>query len=427
MIDEGASVALGTLLATDLTVADHAELATAAAAAARVQAFVDLAKVQINRRTRQLADGGDRSADHVLLDEGRLTGKDARSTDERDRVCASLPELEDALASGACTGAHLDALARHTKDLTDAERSDLGAVVSDLVDHATSEPAGLFDRTARDIVDRIRAMHRPDADVDELERQRAASKVTRWTDRDTGLKHTMIALDPLRDASLWTAIDHQLARLRADAANGQRPFAELQVAALMATIGSGADTNGRPATGRVPEVMLHVDLTTATHGRHEHTICETVDGVRVPVPTSQRLCCDAVVQAVIVRPDGTVDRLCAERRSASRQQRRMLAAMYRRCAHPHCDVGFSACRIHHVEWFSRGGATVIANLLPLCERHHHLVHEGRWSLSIAEDRRVTWLRPDGSVWLTDDGPNRTSRARARGPSPPARSAGSTAA
>lgn len=132
-------------------------------------------------------------------------------------------------------------------------------------------------------------------------------------------------------------------------------------------------------------------------------------GFPIPVPTAQRLCCDAVLQAVIVRPDGTVDQLCAERRSASRQQRRMLAAMYRTCAHPHCEIGFSSCRVHHVEWFSRGGRTVIANLLPLCEQHHHLVHEGGWSLAIDGDRRVTWLRPDGSVWLIDDGPNRSAR------------------
>jgi hypothetical protein len=71
-------------------------------------------------------------------------------------------------------------------------------------------------------------------------------------------------------------------------------------------------------------------------------------------------------------------------------------------------VAFSQCRIHHVEWWTRGGTTVIANLLPLCERHHHLVHEGRWNLTIDDRRRVTWYRPDGTVWLTEDGPNRVA-------------------
>ena len=177
MIDNGATAALGGLVATDLTVADHAELAGAARAAARLRAFVDLADVQINRRTRQLAAEGDRSSDHVLIDEGRLSGKDAKSTDQRDRVCETLPQFEDALANGDCTADHLDSLARHTNDLTDEERADVRDVVDDLLDHAAGEPAALFDRTAKSIVDRIRNMHRGDSDVDELDRQRKQSHV----------------------------------------------------------------------------------------------------------------------------------------------------------------------------------------------------------------------------------------------------------
>ncbi len=406
MIDNGATAALGGLVATDLTVADHAELAGAARAAARLRAFVDLADVQINRRTRQLAAEGDRSSDHVLIDEGRLSGKDAKSTDQRDRVCETLPQFEDALANGDCTADHLDSLARHTNDLTDEERADVRDVVDDLLDHAAGEPAALFDRTAKSIVDRIRNMHRGDSDVDELDRQRKQSHVKRWTDRDTGLKHTHIALDPLRDAEIWNVIDGQLATLRQDPANQQKPFAELQVEAVVAAVG-----NVGSSSMRVPQLVIHTDASSLCHGRHANTLCETIDGAPVPVATVQRLCCEAVLQAVVVRPDGTVDQICAEQRTAGRQQRRMLAAMYRTCAHPHCEVGYSRCRVHHVEWFTRGGRTVVANLLPLCETHHHLVHEGGWNLSIDTARTVTWIKPDGTVWQTDSGPPRTGRAR----------------
>ncbi len=66
---------------------------------------------------------------------------------------------------------------------------------------------------------------------------------------------------------------------------------------------------------------------------------------------------------MIVNPDGTVDRLCAEQRTANRAQRRMLAAMYSTCAHPHCEVPFTACRIHHIVWWTNGGRTVLDNSL----------------------------------------------------------------
>ena len=59
---------------------------------------------------------------------------------------------------------------------------------------------------------------------------------------------------------------------------------------------------------------------------------------------------------------------------------------------------------------------MLANLLPLCETHHHLVHEGGWNLTIDDQRHVTWYRPDGTVWCTDTGPNRpVGTPTARGP------------
>ena len=405
MNDAGVRTAVEVLVGTELSVAGRAELADAARAVARLQAFVDHAKVQIARRGRQLAEQGDTSSVHALIDEGRCTGTDAKHTNGRDRVCGDLPEFEDALASGAVTGAHLDALAHHTKSLTDDERSDLAAITDELIADATDQPPALFDRTVKGRIDAIRNQHRPDSDADELNRQRSASCVKRWTDRDTGMKNTMLSLDPIRDASLWNVIDHHLARLRNDPANADRPFGELQVEAVLASV--DASTGGR----RIPEIVAHVDQRSLCHGRHADTLSETADGTALPVGAVQRWCCEAIIQAVIVRPDGTVDRLCAEQRTANRQQRRMLEAMYSTCAHPHCQVAFASCRIHHIVWWTKGGKTVLANLLPLCETHHHLVHEGGWGLTIDEHRYVTWSRPDGSVWLTEVAPNRSAARR----------------
>ncbi|HSJ91792.1 MAG TPA: DUF222 domain-containing protein, partial [Ilumatobacter sp.] len=184
--------------------------------------------------------------------------------------------------------------------------------------------------------------------------------------------------------------------------NAERPFAELQVEAVMASVNAGTGS----ASARIPEVVAHVDHASLCHGRHADTLCETIDGTPIPVSTVRRLCCEAIIQAVIVNPDGTVDQICAEQRTANRAQRRMLAAMYSTCAHPHCQIPFTACRIHHIVWWTNGGKTTLANTLPLCETHHHLVHEGGWHLSMDDQRRVTWTRPDGTTWLTDTGPNR---------------------
>ena len=51
----------------------------------------------------------------------------------------------------------------------------------------------------------------------------------RWTDKASGMKHTMISLDPLRDEQLHKVIDAKLAELRQDPANAKVPFEQLKV------------------------------------------------------------------------------------------------------------------------------------------------------------------------------------------------------
>ena len=72
--------------------------------------------------------------------------------------------------------------------------------------------------------------------------------------------------------------------------------------------------------------------------------------------------------------------------------------MYRSCGFPGCDVRFGDCEIHHViEWIRQRGPTDLDNLVPLCSRHHHTVHEGGWTLTLHPDRTITLRRPDGSI------------------------------
>jgi 5-methylcytosine-specific restriction endonuclease McrA len=49
--------------------------------------------------------------------------------------------------------------------------------------------------------------------------------------------------------------------------------------------------------------------------------------------------------------------------------------------------------VHHVKYWSRGGRTVITNLILLCRYHHHLVHNKDYELTLHPDRTVTVRRP----------------------------------
>ena len=56
-----------------------------------------------------------------------------------------------------------------------------------LLDKATSQGVDTFGQTCRDLARQVTAEHAAGSDVTELERQRAASKIKRWTDRETGM------------------------------------------------------------------------------------------------------------------------------------------------------------------------------------------------------------------------------------------------
>ncbi len=367
----------------------------------QVLGWAQAAHVTLARRLRELeAAGESESASTALMDEGPRSGKEAKATEQREQICAEFPALEDALVVGGCSADHLDALARLTKGLSDVERSDLHLAVDDIVGSATSDWVSEFERKTKNIVDKIKEHHSPGNDEAELERQRAASKLTRWVEKSTGMCKTLIELDPIRDAMFHSAHQAHLARLRSEPGNDGVPFAQLQVDALIAATSCDAPAQRRP------EVTVHVDLATVCGGRHAQTLCELTDGTPIPVTTAQRFCCEATIALTTVDEHGEVLNVGRELRTANRAQRRALRAMYRTCAHPHCTVGFDHCRIHHIEFWINGGTSDLGNLIPLCERHHHLVHEGRWTLTMTDGRICSWVRPDGTEFYCGPSINR---------------------
>jgi predicted restriction endonuclease len=55
------------------------------------------------------------------------------------------------------------------------------------------------------------------------------------------------------------------------------------------------------------------------------------------------------------------------------------------------------CDIHHVIWWEHYGFTDLANLIPLCNRHHHAVHDHGWQLTLDPNRILTIHFPDGTT------------------------------
>jgi hypothetical protein len=106
-----------------------------------------------------------------------------------------------------------------------------------------------------------------------------------------------------------------------------------------------------------------------------------------------------VRNGVVMHAPGQLD--CGRRvRHANRAQRRALRGLYATCAMPGCQTHFNQCKLHHIVWWSRGGLTDLANLLPVCVQHHHKIHDQRWEVSIDTNRRLTVTLPDGTTMST---------------------------
>jgi hypothetical protein len=400
----------GVLRVADPDVMDADQLVELTSQVSQLKSWCDALQVRATRRQRKLAAEG-RADDprNTLSRHGRTSSKDARNANDREQVCSTMPGFEDALAQGAIAAGHVDAVANATRNLDEQLLAEFHGCADDLLTDALGRSVDGFERNCRDLARSLIAQAQARSDVDELDQQRQHSTVKRWVDKSTGMCHTHLEIDPVRDRALWAAINNSLATLRQADGNRRTPWPQLEVDAVIAAIGGSGD--------RVPEITVIIDRDTLFNDAHVGGICETDNGVSLPVSTVRRLCCDAEILPAVLNGDGEVLDVGRSKRTATRAQRRALRVMHAGCAHPECTVTFEACRIHHVDPWQPSGDTDIDNLLPLCETHHHTVHEGGWTvheggwtLTMTSDRVTTWHRPDGTHHHTGPTINRTRQA-----------------
>ena len=403
---------VGELADADPAACDRAGLASLVALSQRVRAWLDAFDVRVAVHASHLADHGScEPASSLLTGGGRRSAREADAAARRATVCAQLPEVHDALAAGRMSAGHVDAVARLAGELDEAARAELHDLQAAVIQSATVMPVETFEREMSKLG---RALSRDDG-VSRMARLRQQRCVRRWVDRVSGMCHTHLQVDPETDARIASVLDAAVASARAAAQGEDVEFDHLKADALVGLI-TGARTTGH----RVPDLTLLSDSRTVRDGPHQGTVCETGDGQPLPVETVRRLGCEATITPITLDDDGVPLQMGRTRRLATVEQRRALRAMYRACGFPGCGVRFEDCRIHHVTWWEHLGGTNLDNLLPMCERHHHHVHEGGWNLTLKPDRTITLRRPDGT--LHHEGPTTVTGTTSPKPRPPPASA-----
>ncbi|WP_382306094.1 DUF222 domain-containing protein [Herbiconiux sp. UC225_62] len=86
--------------------------------------------------------------------------------------------------------------------------------------------------------------------------------------------------------------------------------------------------------------------------------------------------------------------------------RTALALLDETCRFPGCGRRANRCELDHTKAWADGGTTTPDNLSHLCTRHHHLKHEGGWTVTPTQDgtRGLTWTSPRGIHYSTTPDP-----------------------
>jgi hypothetical protein len=152
---------------------------------------------------------------------------------------------------------------------------------------------------------------------------------------------------------------------------------------------------GNVSTGNGGErfqVMLHVDQDPLAP---DGVLAGTLDdGTRVSAETLRPVACDCGLLAQ--GEHGELSAISIGRRSRSIPPaiRRALRLRDRGCCFPGCTHD-RFLHGHHIRHWLHGGETSVDNLALLCTHHHHLIHEGGWSVSRTPDGQLAFTAPDG--------------------------------
>jgi hypothetical protein len=379
----------------DAGCADWGVLKAAVGELARLRSWLDGREVLLARLVAGVSSFPEKS----LAEAGRTSLRGGEQVLRRTETVEHVPQFAVSLDAGRVSGGHVDVFAGVLRQLEPATQTLLIDSAADLVVIAENATVDEFGRAVRA---EARRLQRDDG-IDLMKRQQSAVRLQSWVDRDSGMGRWSATWDPETMLRLENRVDAKVQALFHDTQPDGCPTellekqSFLRAHALLALLDGGGGRMGKP------EIVVVVDHT------HPHRDGRPVIDWGLPVELPDQVLADlrrvANTFTVVVRNGVIIDapgelNLGRTTRVANRAQRRALGALYATCAIPGCQVRYSRTKLHHVTWWRHNGPTDLCNLLPLCEHHHHNVHDHGWQLTLTPDRRLTIQLPDGQIMTT---------------------------
>ena len=157
-----------------------------------------------------------------------------------------------------------------------------------------------------------------------------------------------------------------------------------------------------------PRHMANVSLSLNADSLDSEPVAVNEDDQRVVSSAcADAKLCDCILHTVLREPNGAPSAFGRATYTVPRKLFREVAARDGGCRFPGCNRKVRHTEAHHIHYWRHGGYTEYMNLVLLCTRHHHLVHQQRLQLKLLPNAElvVTWL----------DGRERTSLPRGAPP------------
>ena len=299
-----------------------------------------------------------------LRNELLLSNREAKRETETASQLAELPQTSDALATGQITKRHADLIARASSE------SDVDEAL--LAKEASKQGFDEFALTTK--------RHQQDVATDDgesiVERQRKNRKARIFESSDTGMFVLTGEFDQITGARIATALTGMERKLwnREDPKTRLTPQQRMADALTELICDSNNNDGGGKSQGT--DLLIIADFDALTQQLQNPRLA---DGSPIPLIELHRLALEANILPSIFDVKTQNMWLGRKQRCASDGQRVALIARDQRCVG--CGANPLWCRAHHIKYWSNDGPTNIDNLVLVCDRCHHKIHDQGWTVN----------------------------------------------
>ena len=353
-------------------------------------------------RAETLAELTRREGVHITEDNLREKGlrprRKARSEVETAVELEELPKTSEGMRDGDIPYDNARILAKASQEGEIDEK--------ELVGKARTQSPDKFAGTVR----KYQQERSADDGMSRLEHQRSQRFAKIKTDRTDGMTVLYGRFDPITGALIETALSQKMDELwreedpRARCSPGQRMADAL--AHLVTREDTGED--GKPPRG--PRLLLIADYDVINRELQNGRLG---DGTPIPAEKIRDLACQADILPAIFKGASQPLDLGRSRRAASAAQRIALVARDKACVG--CGATANWCQSHHIIPWALQGNTDIDDMVLLCSRCHHKVHDDHWVVRKTPTGKYHLKPPLKHDRPTNSRRNGTSRQRRRTP------------